>query len=100
MADLIRVSTSRIGSDAESLGRYAQLLRENLTKLFDGIQSLNSMWEGDAHNEFVRSAADDKERMENLIQKIEEIKIKFDEAKQEYEKCESTVANEVASIQV
>ncbi len=100
MADLIRVNTSRIGADAESLGRYTQSLRENLAKLFDGIQSLNSMWEGDAHNEFVRSAADDKERMDNLIQKMDEIKLKFDEAKQEYEKCESTVANEVASIQI
>ncbi len=100
MADRIRVSTTQIGSAASEIGQIASSMKSNIDSMFDGINGLNTMWEGDAHDTFVNSAQTDRDRLMEVVEEINTIMQKLEEAQREYESCERTVAGEVQSIQV
>ncbi len=100
MADKIRVSTTQIGNAASNIGQIVSSMKSDIDSMFDGINGLNSMWDGDAHDAFVSSAQTDRERLLEVIDEINTIMQKLEEAQREYESCERTVASEIQSIQV
>lgn len=96
----IRVNINTLGSASSELSNTVGRMNGQADKLFEAINTLNGMWEGEAHDVFTASAAQDAERMKVLISKAKEIADKFDEAKKEYTACESEVSDIVNSIRV
>lgn len=98
--DRIRVEIGALGSAANELTNMAARMESEAERLFSAINALSGMWEGEAHDVFAASAAQDAERMKELINKAKEIAEKFSEAKNEYTACEDEVAGIVSSIRV
>lgn len=83
--------------DATQVKQKASELRdknEKLKTLFGNLQDdhdkLNSMWEGEAKNEFDNAFNKDKEKMDKFIQGIEEYCRNLEDIAKAYETAEKT----------
>ena len=101
MADsLIEVTTNTLKSDTETIALHLEKLRQRSDALESVTQQLGSMWEGQAKQAFTAAVRDDLNRLRSLISAMQKFTQKTDEARNEYDKCENTVTQLVASIRV
>ena len=100
MADsIIEVNTVSLKSDVETMQGCIKSLRTATGKLQSTANQLGNMWEGNAKKAFMAAVQDDLKRLEILIATMEKFTGKTDDSRTEYEKCESTVDQIIASIQ-
>ena len=97
---IIEVNTSTLKTDVSSIETEIKALRTAATKIKDISTQLGAMWDGPAKIAFMAAVQDDLSQLENLIIAIEKFTQLTDESRSEYDKCEQSVAQIVASIRV
>jgi len=100
MINEIANNLDRFAGDIETFKETVTDIENNLSKVYDGISSLNSMWTGTAHDEFVTQFNTDYEAMREILEMLNKFKGNLDYAKDEYNKCERSVSDLVNSIRV
>ncbi|MBO6137336.1 MAG: WXG100 family type VII secretion target [Lachnospiraceae bacterium] len=90
----------RFSSDIEKYISAVSDIELQMQKVYDGIASLNSMWTGTAHDEFIKQFNADNEDMKELITSLNQFKESLKYADEEYNKCENQVAELVNSIRL
>ena len=96
----IEVDTEILQSQISQLEETLQATRMTLEKLTERVESLQSMWNGPAHDEFNRQYELDRERMENMCMIIQNVIEGMQQARLAYDQCEVEVGDVVASIHV
>jgi WXG100 family type VII secretion target len=96
----IKISTNRLGTDAEQVASLIQSIQKEMTAMKSSVQQMNSMWEGPSKEAFVQAFNQDMEDLSTLIKGLSSIQSFETQAKTKYENCEQQVEELVASIRV
>ena len=100
MANEIKVNTTRLGSDAEHVGRLITNMEKQLKNMKADIDQLNGMWEGPAKKTFVSAFENDRIAASEIIKELKSLQNFESQAKGKYEKCEHEVSSLVDSIHI
>ena len=96
----IKISTVRLGNDAEQVSRLIQSMEKELRNMEENVNQIVTMWEGDAKNSFVSVFQDDMVIAKELMKMLKALQISETRAKTEYEKCEYQIGEIINSIRV
>ena len=99
-SSIIEVNTNTLKSNMETMQGHIHGLRKSAESLRNISGQLDNMWDGEAKQAFVTAVRDDLNRLETLISAMEKYTGKTDEARGEYDRCESAVSQIVSSIRV
>lgn len=97
---IIEVNTGTLRNDVSEIQGELQSLRRQVTALRNAASALGSTWEGNAKTAFMEALTDDINRLETLISAIEKFTNKTSDARTEYDRCENSVSQIIASIKV
>ena len=100
MASIIEVNTATLKSDVETIRAELMKIRENAERLSQVLHELGSMWDGNAKQAFSAAVNSDIAQLTELVKAMQNFTGKTGEAREEYDKCENTVAQIVAAIRV
>ena len=100
MQDRIGVNTDTLRSQVESLRTEIGEAESQMNKMYAAVQELDGMWDGPANEGFKAQFMDDKEFMEELCKTVREIIDSMDNARTEYESCESAVRQLIDEIRI
>ena len=73
-----------------SFSSFSTSKKNQISSMKSQELSLRGMWEGEAHEAFVREFSKDINKMENFASEIEKFAIKLDQIAGEYETAELT----------
>ena len=100
MADYIEVDTAALDRDRQTIQSELDRVRSEIGRLRDEMASLSSMWEGPAHDTFMAQFNADYEFVQQFGNEIGTYIETMEYAQSEYQKCEASVEQAVASIRV
>ena len=100
MADRVRVNTSSLSRTRESVSSQVNKIRTQITALYQDVDQLNGMWEGDAHAVFDAKFKADIRYLESLMKSLDGIVSFETNAEKEYNTCESKVGSLISDIQI
>ena len=100
MAKNIGVDTSIMGRDIDTLRSHLAAIQSGMDKMYGQVKTLDAGWEGPANREFDRQFMQDKKDMETVCQTIGSIIQSMENARKEYDSCESTVGSIVSAIRI
>lgn len=96
-----------IEADSQAMRNQIEQLRNSLaatnstvSELEESIQALQSMWAGEAHNEFVNQCILNREQMQDMCEVIENIIESMLAAVAEYDCCEGAVRDTISSFRL
>lgn len=95
---IIGVNTTILKNDVSTILGEIRGLKSDVQRLRAVAQQLSATWDGSAKETFMMQVQDDIRRLEELITAIGHFTDKTENARTEYEKCEASVADIVASI--
>ena len=99
-ADRIKVNTSSLNQTSRELQAKLDKIRKDIEHISGDMNTLNSMWEGDAHEAFSRQVSDDIGFLNSACENIQHI-INFENsAVTEYNRCENQVSDLIAQIRI
>lgn len=64
------------------------------------MNALNSMWMGEAHDEFLRTFSADTKKVQDMLEYMRTLLSNLNYAESEYTNCEQTVGNMIEQINV
>ena len=100
MASIIEVNTSTLKSDVATIEEELQKISTAAERLLQTLHELESMWDGNAKQAFSAAVNSDIAQLKELVKAMHGFTGKTGEAREEYDKCENTVAQIVAAIRV
>lgn len=101
MADqMIEVNTNTLKHDVSEIGEELQGISNDAVKLENVLTQLEGMWDGPAKQAFSAAVRDDLGRLRELVKLMQNLTGKTGEAREEYDKCESAVAQIISSLKV
>ena len=100
MGNIIGTSTERMKSDITQYGNSVQKVDDALKNAFAAIEALHSTWSGPAHDTLTAQFAADQSVMMDVLKDLREYGTDLENAKTEYEKCESNVESLINSMKV
>ena len=80
-------------------GLYNSLMKQ-WEEMITHVSELNSMWEGEAHNEFMSTFETDRQKMQELTDFLQQLLQELSNAHTEYSQCENQVSGIIDSIGV
>jgi len=93
-------TTNTLKADVAKIDAQLGYILNYASQLEGALQQLESMWDGQAKEAFFRSVRDDLNRLKDLVKAMKNLTSRTDEARREYDKCESMVSQIIASIKV
>lgn len=96
----IEINTSTLAGTVENLENTTSKLEEQVKKMFQTIQDLDQMWDGEANKAFNEQFQQDHKACEEMCQELREMINSFKHAREEYDKCESRVDELVRQLRV
>lgn len=100
MASMIEVNTTTLKSDAAAIEGELQKISAAADRLTQTLHELESMWEGTAKQSFSAAVTSDITQLNELVKAMKIFTGRTGEAREEYDKCENTVAQLVSAIRV
>ena len=100
MASIIEVNTMTLKSDVATMEGELHKISTGAERLLQILHELESMWDGIAKQAFSAAVDSDVAQLKELVKVIKNFNGKTGEAREEYDKCENSVAQIVASIRV
>ena len=94
----VEVDTDILRTQINQLEVTLARTRLALDKLNARVESLQSMWNGPAHDEFNKQYLLDRQRMENMCRIIQNIIDGMQQARLSYDRCTDEVDSVVGSI--
>ncbi len=96
----IRVDTGRLDQTRKELQAKLDKIRKDIDQIRDDMNTLNSMWAGDAHEAFETTVAEDISALGGMCDTLQEVINYESGAVTEYNKCEQQVADLITQIRV
>ena len=96
----IAVDTNTLQNDIKDMKDALDEVKERAERMFDGFDALGGMWEGAAHDAFIRQGKADRQKMQELWEVIERLIECMQYADKEYLSCENTVNSIIKTIQI
>ena len=100
MAQKIEVNLPILRGVIGSMDVAQKNLYDEISKAYESISGLNSMWTGEAAATFQGRAKQDLEYICEEINELNRITQKYNEAASTYQACEASVAAAVDSIKI
>lgn len=97
---LIEVDADAIRIQIEQLKGCLGNAKNTTAELATSIESLQAMWTGEAHDEFVISCMRNREEMENMCLILENIIQSMEMAEKEYNGCEEEIGHAISSFRL
>lgn len=95
---LIANNLPAFDTDIQDFGAQLLELRRHFEETVQHMNDLNSMWEGEAHNEFMNTFEIDRGKTEEAMNMLQRILEDLRYAHAEYTTCENTVSGIIDSI--
>lgn len=96
----IAVNTDTLKTDVEEMKETLTRIETQYQTMFEGIRSLDGMWEGKTHDMFMTQVGKDYEDMQEMCKTIRELLGCFAYADHEYIHCENQVSSIVSAIRI
>lgn len=96
----IEIDTRQLSADIKTVEDRKNALSEARGQVFRCMEQVNAMWEGEAHDRFLRQMAADDRMLLELQGNIENLIECMKFARNEYDKCTDTVADKIAQIRL
>lgn len=96
----IRINTGSLDQTRRELQAKLDKIKKDIEQISDDMNTLNSMWTGDAHQAFQQSVTADIQFLEGACDGIQSIIRYESNAVTEYNKCEQQVADIIAQIRI
>ena len=93
----IEVTTGKLRDKASELKNYNSKLMNKINELKSQESALNSMWDGDANDEFHKEFTKDITQMHNFYNAIEQYVAKLNQIADSYDKAEKTSISYIAN---
>ena len=100
MGQEISINTSTLSGDIDKLQQQLNAIRNDLTKMYQAVRVLDTMWDGPANEAFNIQFNQDKNDMTELCNTVQKIIDCMEYAKKEYNSCEVEVSNIIDSIAI
>lgn len=100
MADYIEIDTSALNRDKQTIQSELERVRAGISQLREEMADLGAMWEGPAHDTFMAQFNTDYEFIRDFENEIGTYIETMEYAQSEYEKCEASVQDAIASIRI
>ena len=100
MADLIKVNTSRLKTDASDIRGHIKSIKKEIQDLKSHRAALDAMWDGESSEAFKAAFSADIKALEEIVKSIESLNGYEDNARQKYDECENRVGDLVNQIKV
>ncbi|MBR2583726.1 MAG: WXG100 family type VII secretion target [Oscillospiraceae bacterium] len=94
------VDTTQVSRTVTKMTDLIQNVADERSRMMGAVESLSGMWVGEAHDAFVAQVGVDNAEMQSLIQDLQGIADKFDQARIAYEDCESKAMETIAAISI
>lgn len=96
----LEIETNRLQADIDSLQVELEGMRKTGEQMIEGINALSAMWEGEAKNAFIQQFQSDYEKLTETEEIIGNLIEYFQNAREEYDRCEGDVGAIVNDIRV
>lgn len=96
----LEINTGTLRSDAASIRREIDALKQNAQTLRSLAVCLNQMWTGQAKAEFQKNYALELDALEQAIASLERFTLQTQGVRTEYERCERSVSSVVDSLRI
>ncbi len=96
----IEVDTNILKRNITSVESAISNVRSEIATAYEGIKTLDSMWDGPANSAFNKQFLDDYNRMIEICDVLENYASRLTEVRKQYESGESHVADIVAAIRI
>jgi WXG100 family type VII secretion target len=96
----IGVNTQTLNTQTDSMQRELTLIQSEMGKMYEAVNTLDSMWDGIASMTFKAQFNNDKQKMEDLCKTIQSIIDSMVFAKKEYDTCEANIDSIITAIRV
>ena len=93
-----KVSTGRLGRDAETIEGYVRQIKNSLNELISYAGELSGMWKGPASEAFNKAVNDDLEALSTMTANLDKVHGYGNTAKEKYERCEAQVSDVVSGM--
>lgn len=100
MANEIKVSTTRLGNDANQVSSLIRSMEKEINSMKTSVNQMNQMWTGTAKEAFVKAFNDDMNAAAGVIKELKSLQSFETQAKTKYEQCESQITGIINSIRV
>lgn len=97
---LIEVNTNILKADVSEIENELQSVLQCAGNLEATLSQLEGMWDGNAKQAFSVAVKDDIDRLKDLVKAMQNLTGKTGTAREEYDRCENSVAQIISSIRV
>lgn len=96
----IAVDTNLLQSDINNMRASLEKVKRKTESMFQEINALNGMWEGPAHEAFMRQFAADYQKMKELQGTIGKLIDCMQYADREYVTCENDIYSIINAVRI
>ncbi len=94
------VDTNQVSQTVTRMTELIHNISSEKSQMMSAIGSLSSMWVGEAHDAFVTQVQVDDAELQSLVEDLNAIAERFDQARIAYDNCENKAMETIASISV
>lgn len=96
----IEIDTGQLDRDIRELRENIDRSAKEMESMVQEIEEMNAMWSGKANMAFRTQFANDVQKMQGLLEKLNKLAECMEYASAEYVKCEGEVRNMVDEIRI
>lgn len=96
--DVIANNLPQFDGDISEYESFRTGLQNSFNELVANIEQLNTMWEGEAHEQFKATFTTDRQKSEKMLEDVLRVENELKFAHSEYTTCENNVANIIAEL--
>ncbi len=98
--DKIKINTARLDQTRGALEEKIARIKNDIDKISESMDALNAMWEGEAHQAFAQSVAEDLRELDLIYDAVRNLAEYERDASVEYNRCEQKVADLIGQIRI
>ena len=94
------VDTNQVSQTVTKMTELIHNISSEKSQMMNAVGSLSSMWVGEAHDAFVAQVQVDDAELQSLVEDLNAIADRFDQARIAYDNCENKAMETIAAISV
>lgn len=98
MSNLIEIETERLQNDIDKMTEAVQDAQTQTDEMFDTMNQLDAMWDGQANEVFRAQFLTDHTAMQELCDEVRSLISCMEFAKRSYDQCEEDVYQKILSL--
>ena len=94
------VETGQVNSMVQSFKESLAQISANRQRMYNAMETLDGMWQGQAHDAFAVQYRSDNEEVVALLKDLEQVAENIAKARQDYDTCEQQVKETIDAIEI